>query len=71
MVTETGKTPGIPTPIPPGLLGSATEGQAKLLIGAVLAAGQNTCSCTACQLLRRFGGFMSKALLEEDSHATG
>ncbi len=50
-----------------GLLPQAegNEQSAKLLIAAVLAAGQNGCSCPSCQLLKRFGGFMSDAVLKE------
>ena len=48
----------------PTALGDS-EQSAKLLIAAVLAAGQNGCTCSSCQLLKRFGGFMSEAVLKE------
>lgn len=44
-----------------------TDQTAKLLIAAVLAAGQNGCSCTSCQLLKKFGGAMSEVVLKEVS----
>ena len=40
---------------------------AKWLISAVLAAGQNGCVCPACQLLKKFGGELSAAMLKESS----
>ena len=40
----------------------------KWLIGAVLAAGKDGCACTSCQLLKKFGGVMSEALLKEGDH---
>jgi hypothetical protein len=40
---------------------------AKWLISAVLAAGQGGCVCTACQLLKKFGGELSAAMLKESS----
>jgi hypothetical protein len=58
-------TTKVTIPGAPNLLGTDNLDQAKILIGAVLAAGQDGCTCTACQLLKKFGGFMSKAVLEE------
>ena len=40
---------------------------AKWLISAVLAAGQNGCVCPACQLLKKFGGELSAAMLKEST----
>lgn len=45
--------------------GGADQGS-KWLIGAVLAAGQDGCNCPSCQLLKKFGGVMSAALLKEE-----
>ncbi len=69
MVTESRP---IKSPVDPLSLASplgGTEQSAKLLIAAVLAAGQNGCSCASCQLLKKFGGFMSAAVLKEVSNA--
>lgn len=44
-----------------------TDQSAKLLIAAVLAAGQNGCSCNSCQLLKKFGSLMSEVVLKEVS----
>ena len=52
-----------PLRLPPAL--GDNEQSAKLLIAAVLAAGQNGCNCSSCQLLKKFGGFMSDAVLKE------
>lgn len=59
-----GGAEGIHLPIPGG-----DESGAKWLIGAVLAAGQDGCQCTACQLLKKFGAKLSKALSEEKADA--
>ncbi len=48
----------------PGLQGDA--GGTKWLIAAVLAAGKNNCTCDSCQLLKRFGGALSTAMLKEE-----
>ncbi len=37
----------------------------KWLIAAVLAAGKDGCNCDSCQLLKKFGGELSAALLKE------
>ena len=66
MVTERARKPKAadnPLGLPPAL--GDNEQSAKLLIAAVLAAGQNGCNCSSCQLLKRFGGFMSDAVLKE------
>ena len=65
MVTQTQMGGGGIPPLPGNLLGGGNEQSAKLLIAAVLAAGQNGCNCPSCQLLKRFGGFMSDAVLKE------
>ncbi len=39
----------------------------KWLIAAVLAAGKDGCACDACQLLKRFGGALSAAVLKEQA----
>lgn len=57
------KAPDNPLGLSPAL--GESEQSAKLLIAAVLAAGQNGCNCPSCQLLKRFGGFMSDAVLKE------
>ncbi len=49
-------------PIP----GGADSGS-KYLIGAILAAGQDGCTCTACMLLKKAGCSLTKALLTEDN----
>ena len=54
-----------PADILPHLPG--TDQSAKLLIAAVLAAGQNGCSCNSCQLLKKFGSLMSEVVLKEVS----
>ena len=63
MVTKSLEIPGIPVP------GGADSGS-KWLIAAVLAAGKNGCTCDACQLLKRFGGALSAAMLR-DGEASG
>ena len=60
------KPPVDPSELLPHLPG--TDQSAKLLIAAVLAAGQNGCSCNTCQLLKKFGNLMSEVVLKE---ATG
>ena len=43
----------------------------KWLIAAVLAAGKDGCNCDSCQLLKKFGGELSTALLKgvsDDGH---
>ncbi len=49
---------GIPIP------GGADSGT-KWLIAAVLAAGKDGCNCDSSQLLKRFGGALSTAMLKE------
>ncbi len=69
MTTENllpGKTTAGALGLPPAL--GDSEQSAKLLIAAVLAAGQNGCTCSSCQLLKKFGGFMSNAVLQEVQH---
>lgn len=66
MTTGRQRIPKSPTDalgLPPPL--GDSDQSAKLLIAAVLAAGQNGCNCSSCQLLKRFGGFMSEAVLKE------
>jgi hypothetical protein len=46
--------------------GGADPGS-KWLIAAVLAAGKDGCNCDSCQLLKKFGGAMSAALLKEEA----
>jgi len=56
-------------PVMPNLpLAGADSEQAKYMIAAVLAAGKDGCTCDACQLLKRFGGEMSRMILQEVSH---
>jgi hypothetical protein len=47
-------------PMPAG-----ADAGSKWLIAAVLAAGKDNCECDACKLLKRFGGAMSEAMLQE------
>lgn len=47
-------------PMPQG-----ADSGSKWLIAAVLAAGKDGCTCDSCQLLKRFGGAMSEAMLKE------
>ena len=49
---------GIPFP-------GGDAGGTKWLIAAVLAAGKDGCGCPSCQLLKRFGGALSDAMLKE------
>jgi len=58
------KTPALPN-LP---LAGADSEQAKYMIAATLAAGKDGCTCEACQLLKRFGGELSRMLLQEVSH---
>lgn len=46
---------------------SGDSSGAKWLIAAVLAAGQGGCVCPACQLLKKFGGELSTAMLKESA----
>lgn len=56
--------------IPPNLghlpLPGGDAGGTKWLIAAVLAAGKDDCTCDSCQLLKRFGGALSTAMLKEE-----
>ena len=67
MVNQTGQAKPLvdPSQLLPHLPG--TDQSAKLLIAAVLAAGQNGCSCNSCQLLKKFGSIMSEVVLKEAS----
>lgn len=60
---RTAKVAENPLGLPEAMGGN--EQSAKLLIAAVIAAGQNGCNCSSCQLLKKFGGFMSDAILQE------
>lgn len=57
------KIPGPSTPMLP-IPGGDSSGT-KWLIAAVLAAGKDGCQCDSCQLLKRFGGELSSAMLKE------
>ena len=48
-------------PIPQGDMSGS-----KYIIGAVLEAFQSNCDCKSCQLLKRFAGDLSAALLKEE-----
>lgn len=52
---------GMNIPMPGG-----GEAGTKWLIAAVLAAGKDGCNCDSCQLLKRFGGALSSAMLKEE-----
>ena len=47
-------------------LGKGIDPSAKLLIAAMLAAGQKNCNCNTCQLMRRLGGSLSDVIMEEE-----
>lgn len=60
-------TPGVPeVPLPRG-----ADPTSKRLIAAILAAGQDGCKCTACQLLRKMGSDISKHMLDDDNKSVG
>lgn len=48
-------------------LGKGIDPSAKLLIAAMLAAGQNTCNCNTCQLMRKLGGSLSSTMMKEEA----
>ena len=64
MVTKTkgtGKISGLEgLPLPQG-----ADVSTRWLIAAVLAAGKDGCDCDSCQLLKKFGGALSSAMLKE------
>lgn len=60
----TRRHPEVTTPMIP--MPGGADGGTKWLIGAVLAAGQDGCDCPACQMLKKFGGALSKSLLQEE-----
>jgi len=47
-------------PLPQGM-----DSSSKWLIAAVLAAGKEDCECDSCKLLKKFGGSLSSAMLQE------
>jgi hypothetical protein len=58
-----GKLPGLEgIPLPQG-----ADSSSRWLIAAVLAAGKDGCTCDACQLLKKFGGALSTAMLKESN----
>lgn len=55
-----------PAPSMPMLpMPAGADAGSRWLIAAVLAAGKDGCECDACKLLKRFGGAMSEAMLQE------
>lgn len=48
-------------------LGKGIDPSAKLLIAAMLAAGQNNCTCNTCQLMRKLGGSLSNVMMKEEA----
>ena len=63
MTQQRTRVPKIAAPILP--LPGGDQTGARWLIAAVLAAGNDGCTCNACQLLKKFGGEMSSAMLKE------